>query len=440
MLLLALACSDYNLNSEKPDPDEGEFDSSPPGSPELAVSPLDAEAMGHCEYTTVDVTLSNVGDALLTVSDLEIVGDGWSLGAVDLPLEIEAGAEEIIEAIGSDGDAALMVSSDGGVVDVLLSATPNRPPDVEILTPTSTEVIDEGAGVQLLATVSDDTDAPADLTVLWSSDVDGSIGGASVDSTGLATLLWGSPSAGDHTLTVTVVDSCGNAVTEEVPICQQAFTTTPSVDLEGWNYEGDALWDSSNNWVQLTDTGGYQVGSAFDVGTATSGDNVVIEFQFWMGGGSGADGFALTAIDTDRMTSYLGSAGGCLGFGYDGGGCGELAPALPGWTVEVDTYQNGGWDPTAEDHLAFMFDGNINGVEAWSALPDMEDSAWHTMTVEVSDPNVKVAIDGTTYIDVNLTGYFGFPAHVGFSAATGGATNYHLIDALTVTDAACAVD
>ena len=43
-------------------------------------------------------------------------------------------------------------------------------------------------------------------------------------------------------------------------------------------------------------------------------------------------------------------------------------------------------------------------------------------------------------MDVELTGYFDFPAHVGFSAATGGLTNYHLIDALTVTDAACPTD
>ena len=441
MLLLALACSDYNLNSEKPDGEPGELDSAPPGAPELLVDPMSAEVFGHCDSATVEVRISNVGDAVMTVTDLEVVGDGWSLAAVELPFDVEAGGDEVVELTGTEGGGALTIYAEGlDAETVALAATKNRPPEVEILSPTTNEVIDEGAGVQLVAVVGDDTDAAEDLVVLWSSDVDGALGAATVDSTGLASMSWASPTAGSHTLTVQVVDSCGNSDSQELPICQQAFTTTNSVDLESWNYEGDALWDSGNNWVQLTDTNTYQVGSAFDVTTSTVGDNVTIEFQFLMGGGSGADGFALTAIDTDRMTSYLASAGGCLGYGYDGGGCGELAPALPGWTIEVDTYTNGGWDPTSDDHVAFMFDGDINTIEAWAALPEMEDNAWHTMTVEVADPWVTVSIDGVTYIDQELSGYFGFPAHVGFSAATGGATNYHLIDALTVTDAACATE
>ncbi len=443
MFFLLLACSDYNLNSEKPDPNPGEFDSSPPaGAPDLVVDPLDAEVFGHCESATVEVRLENVGDALLTVTGLELAGEGWSMAPVDLPLQIEPGSSVVVEVVGTDGDATLTVVSDDGDVEVSLSATPNRPPDVEIAAPTSGEVIDEGVDLKLIAVVSDDTDAPEDLVVIWTSDVDGTVGTATADSVGVAQLTWqaASRTAGAHDLSVRVVDSCGNAVSEELPICQQLITTTPSVDLASWNYEGDARWDSSNNWVELTDTGGYRVGSAFDITTKTVGDAVTIEFQFWMGGGSGADGFALTALDLDRATAYLGSAGGCLGYGYDGGGCGEIKPALPGWTVEVDTYLNGGWDPTADDHLAFMFDGDIWGVEAWSALPEMEDSAWHTMVVEVADPHVTVSIDGTTYIDQDLSGYFGFPAHVGFSAATGGSTNYHLIDALTVTEAACDVE
>ena len=438
MVLLVLGCSDFNLNSEKDVP-EAVLDSSPEeGSPAMDVDPLDSTVIGHCESSTIEITISNPGDADLTVTDLEIVGAGWSQNG-GTPRTIEPGGSWVIEATGSDGDAALTVRADGvDEVVVLLSAVRNKPPEVEIISPTSTEVIGEGAGVRLEALVADDTDAPEDLTVLWSSDVDGSLGTATVDSAGTALLDWASPSAGPHSLTATVVDSCGNADTEELPICQQEETTTNSVDLESWNYEGDAVWDSGNNWVQLTNTGTYQVGSAFDVTTSTVGDNVTIEFQFWMGGGSGADGFALTALDLNRATAYLGSAGGCLGYGYDGGGCGELAPALPGWTIEVDTYENGGWDPTPQDHVAFMFDGDINNIEAWSALPEMEDSAWHTMVVEVADPHVTVSIDGTTYIDQDLSGgYFAFPAHVGFSAATGGATNYHLIDALTVTDLAC---
>jgi hypothetical protein len=52
--------------------------------------------------------------------------------------------------------------------------------------------------------------------------------------------------------------------------------------------------------------------------TATvSGDNVQIEFLFFIGGGTGADGLSLTALDTTRMSSWLGGTG--CGIGYGGG-------------------------------------------------------------------------------------------------------------------------
>ena len=77
------------------------------------------------------------------------------------------------------------------------------------------------------------------------------------------------------------------------------------------------------------------------------------------------------------------------------------------------------------------------GVTAWATLPEMEDGAWHTMAVEVHAPRVTVTIDGVTYIDEDISGYFDFPAYVGFTAATGSLTNYHLIDALEVTQLVC---
>jgi hypothetical protein len=39
-----------------------------------------------------------------------------------------------------------------------------------------------------------------------------------------------------------------------------------------------------------------------------------------------------------------------------------------------------------------------------------------------------------------VTGNLNFPAYVGFTAATGSLTNYHLIDSLTVTEEVCATE
>ena len=113
-------------------------------------------------------------------------------------------------------------------------------------------------------------------------------------------------------------------------------------------------------------------------------------------------------------------------------------PPLPGWSVEVDTFDNGAEvEPTANDHLAFTFDGDVDDYVAWAELPEMEDTGWHEMTVVVAAPRVTIAIDGVPYIDESLSGDFNFDAFIGFTAGTGGQTNAHLIDSLTVTESVC---
>jgi hypothetical protein len=437
ILPLLSACSDYSLSGEK-DVTEGSSE------PDILADPLSVSLSGHCGQDTADVTLMNEGDGALRITGIEVVGSGWSAEEVSLPLSLEPGASVVMGLLAGEGSAELRVTSDDPdtpELSIPLEAVADSPPSLTIDSPASGVVVEELATLLLEATVTDAEDDLESLTVSWSSDVDGGIGDGPVLSSGASVLEWLSElrSPGGHTLTATVTDSCGQSASATVPICQQAFTTTASVDLESWNYEGNARWDSGNDWVELTDTSTYAVGSAFDVTTETRGTEVTIEFQFWSGGGTGADGFALTALDLDRATDYIGSAGGCLGYG-SGSGCDPARSPLPGWTIEFDTYYNSKWDPTTEDHVAFMFDGAVGSIETWAVLPDIEDSQWHTVVITVSDPSVVVSIDGVDYLDTTLTGYFDFPAHVGFSAATGGLTNYHIIDALTVTDAACATD
>ena len=146
-------------------------------------------------------------------------------------------------------------------------------------------------------------------------------------------------------------------------------------------------------------------------------------------------GISLTALDVNRMTTFLGGAGCGIGYGDDPA-C-TSGPGLPGWSIEVDTWFNDGQDPTPEDHLMFTFDGDIDDGEVWMTLPEMEDNGWHTMEVTVVAPRVKVSIDGFTYIDQDIPGYYAFPAYVGFTAGTGGSTNTHLIDSLVVEQLVC---
>jgi hypothetical protein len=90
------------------------------------------------------------------------------------------------------------------------------------------------------------------------------------------------------------------------------------------------------------------------------------------------------------MTSYQGGTG--CGIGYGGNMSCTGGHRLPGWSIEVDTWYNGGGvDPTTLDHLMFTFDGSNETL--WAVLPEMEDTGWHKMTVVINAPNVYVAID-----------------------------------------------
>ena len=54
---------------------------------------------------------------------------------------------------------------------------------------------------------------------------------------------------------------------------------------------------------------------------------------------------------------------------------------MPGWSVEVDTYMNG-HDPS-QDHLAFVFDGQVTSPVAVATVPGLEDNQWHTLKVSI---------------------------------------------------------
>jgi hypothetical protein len=128
------------------------------------------------------------------------------------------------------------------------------------------------------------------------------------------------------------------------------------------------------------------------------------------------------------MTTYQGSSGGSIGYGV-----------LPGWTVEVDTWHNSESscdEPTTADHVSFVIDGDsTSSGEIFAAIH--EDGKWHELEVEVDGIHVTVSIDGITYLDDDVPAIVSFPAHVGFTAATGFSTNYHLIDALNVEGFVC---
>lgn len=431
-LILLAACSDYDIVDQKdPDPPLPE-DSEAPVFPDIAVEPLAVNLGVICSPQVVPITLSNQGEGPLTIESLEIAGGSWILGAVSLPMVIEAGGSQTLEVQSGDGAAVLLVGSDDPEepsISVTLVAHDNVAPTLSFLTPPNGDVLDIGGSTLFTGQVSDDMDPPETLALSWQSDVEGVFNQDPAQPDGSAAALW-DPAVrlqGPHNVTFTATDSCGLSSSSTIAVCQDAGYEAESLDLATWYFAGNAFWDATNTWVQLTAPATNQSGTAFQTNSTVTGDNVTIAFRFFASGGSGADGFSITALDANRMTGFVGSSGG--GIGYMG---------LPGWSIEVDTYYNSEYyDPTPEDHTSLHFDGNVSNPVAWSALPDMEDGQWHEMEIEVIAPHVLVSIDGVARIDQNVAGNYSFPAYIGFTAATGALTNYHLIDALTVTEHVC---
>ena len=418
MTCLLLACSDYAIH-KKTEP------AAPAGTPEIALTPEEVAASLTCEQAYAEIEISSVGTGILTVSEL-ILDGAWTFEeAPVLPLVLSPGETGLV-AISGAGEGRLHAIWDAGEAIVPLQSILNETPALTMTAPEPEAVLDATDATVFTARLLDER--LDGLEINWTSDVDGSLGSTTTDHDGVAEFSWdpASRSSGSHVVTASAADQCGAAAQTSVSICQNAGYLAESLAMDSWNFEGDALWDATNGWVQLTDVKTHTAGTAFQTSTIVDASHVEISYAFFVSGGSGADGFSLTALDVDRMSAFVGNNGG--GIGYQG---------LPGWSIEVDTYDNGSHEPTSQDHLSVHLDGDVGGYVASAPLPEMEDGAWHDMSVRVEGTWLEVTVDGVVYLDVDVPELTSFPAYVGFTAATGSLTNYHLIDALEVSSLVC---
>lgn len=432
---LGVACSDYTVDKvERIEPGGG--------VPELSVSPESLELGATCGIESHTVTLSNTGDAPLTVSELIVSGDGWSLDAPpELPLVLDPSAQADLLVTGSGGPASLAVRSDDpsrSQVTVVMSSAPDALPELVLDAPPDSGALGPGALLSLSGVAADGAVDPSTLQVHWTSDVDGDLGTTGVQADGSFGLTWDGlvRTPGAHLLTATLEDACGNTVQDTILVCQEAGYAADDLDLASWNFEGTAFYDVGRGAVELTDLDPFAVGTAFLTASTVPADAVTIRFEFSTGGGTGADGFSVTALDTARMTGFMGAPGCALGYGEAHDSCIDEGEALPGWSIEVDTYYNPYIDPSSNDHLSLTFDGDLDTTAAWTDLPEVEDTGWHTLEIAVRGAAVRVSLDDDTLVETEAA-FLPFDAYIGFTAATGADTNQHTIRSLTVEGDVC---
>ena len=308
----------------------------------------------------------------------------------------------------------------------------NSPPELVSWTPGAHSILN--VGDTLLEAWILDVDGD-DVLISWIDEHGQTIGEGFADENGYIGIRWVDERAiGEQLITIQIQDDCVQKTTE-FEICQEAGYAQDELQLDKWHLEGAAeiLVDGS---LELTGLSTFQLGGAFMTDEIVLANEVEIRFEYKTEGGTGADGISLTALDTTRMTSFLGGAG--CGIGYGGNTSCTDGEGLPGWSIELDSWFNGELpDPTSHDHVAMSFDGDIANPVVWSPVHELEETGWHTVEIFVNAPHIRVVIDDYLYIDEDVEGDFDFPAYIGFTGSTGGQTNLHTIRGLTVQESVC---
>ena len=135
-------------------------------------------------------------------------------------------------------------------------ATFNSPPTATIIAPTDGDSFEEEEAITFEAMIGDNYDDPPDLSITWSSDIDGSLAGSTpADANGTLLYTTSSLSVGNHVVTLLVGDTEGEQATVSVQLEIIQLPTDPTIEIlhptgndqtiEGQNYELSAeVWDA----------------------------------------------------------------------------------------------------------------------------------------------------------------------------------------------------
>ena len=159
----------------------------------------------------------------------------------------------------------------GALDEVSLTIQPSYPPEIALLSPSEGEIFSADDNIQFAATVSDTEDAAEDLTIRWSSSLEGALTlDTTVDSNGeMSDYTQLMP--GEHVIVLEVEDTMGKTTTEEVqitinevnqpPLCEITTPTDGSSGLLGTNVDANSNTSvgrvhlaSELTWVKGTTT------------------------------------------------------------------------------------------------------------------------------------------------------------------------------------------
>ncbi|GJM31787.1 MAG: hypothetical protein DHS20C18_07880 [Saprospiraceae bacterium] len=200
-----------------------------------------------------------------------------------------------------------------------------------------------------------------------------------------------------------------------------AYTQRPTI--EDFTMSGDT-YEIEDYCFRLTDEKDYASGSIWYRKPISLSVPFSIELSIMLGcqDETGADGMVFMFAAQPNRTGYRGE-----GIGFAG-----LSPSLG---IEIDTWRNYHLNDPAEDHLAFLINGQVGHFSEMSAptpIPNLEDCRRHKLTVrwKPDQQRLSVEIDGkeivaTNYDLLNRIFQGNEIVYWGVSAATGRYNNFH---------------
>lgn len=119
----------------------------------------------------------------------------------------------------------------GAMDEVSLTIQPSFPPEINLLSPSDGDVYSSDENIQFSAVVSDIEDAASDLTLRWSSSIDGTLTlDTTVDSNGEMS-DYAQLTPGDHIIVLEVEDTMGKTSTEELQITVNEINQPPLCEI-----------------------------------------------------------------------------------------------------------------------------------------------------------------------------------------------------------------
>jgi len=217
----------------------------------------------------------------------------------------------------------------------------------------------------------------------------------------------------------------------------QHFDKAP--DPSEWQMYGDATHRMGKDWgwIQLTADTTNQVASIFYLKPISTA-HFTAQFDVYLGNHNGADGLVFAFV----REPGVGLLGGQMGF----------LTGLDGYGIEFDTYAARSGTPgnqaDTENHVGVsMAEPGTTAGQGFAfyqndSLPyDLENGTWFSAEVEFRSGHVlmwmwndSVGWARELVVDYVIPDWKDYDAYMGFTAATGGATNTQLVDNVTFNE------